>query len=184
MENGTSKKASSLKIITAAALVLTYVAVLYLAVNPKVSNEYRLYYIDKTSRRWPGQSGYDIKVGEPVIFNSENDNYKKVDRGRGDVTEEGVGIESDLAVIYLDSIPAGDYDVTFTFAPSDIKDIIDIRVTGCEDEEEFFADPSYDTVVTIPISLEDAPEDNVIQIIISSDSYEEILLKEVTVDEA
>ncbi len=186
MENGNANTLSKVKLIISAALVLTYIAVLYLALNPDVTNEYRAYYIDEISKRWPGQSGYDCVIGEPIVFNEDSGDLKKIDRGRSDATEEGVFIEPDLTVIYLDSVPEGDYVVTLTFGPSDIDDMIDISVTGCSFSEQFVPDHQSDNIVQIPISLhrDEGSEDNLVTIRITSGYHEDILLKEVVLDEA
>ena len=101
-------------------------------------------------------------------------------------TEEGVFIEPDLTVIYLDSVPEGDYVVTLTFGPSDIDDMIDISVTGCSFSEQFVPDHQSDNIVQIPISLhrDEGSEDNLVTIRITSGYHEDILLKEVVLDEA
>lgn len=186
MEDCNTKTFSTLKIIISAVLVMTYFAVLYLALNPDVTNEYRAYYIDKISRRWPGQNGYDQETGKAMIFNEDSDDLKKIDRGRSDATEDGVYIEPDLTVIYLDCVPEGDHVVTITFAPSDIDEMIDIAVTGSDNSVQFVPEHNEDTIIEIPISLDRnvAPEDNLITIRITSGAHEDILLKEVVLDGA
>ena len=186
MEEDGSKTLSAIKLILAAILIVLYLIVLFLSLKPDITNEYRLYYIDKTSKRWPGQDGYDCTIGQTITFDDQSSDLKKIDRGRRDASGEGCLIEPDLTVIYLASMPQGDYVVTMEFAPSEIDELIDVSVTGCSFSEQFVPDSRGDSVVEIPISLNRnaSPEDNLITIRISSGSHDLIMLKEVTVNAA
>ena len=56
----------------AAALLGYYLVILYLGMNPKTSQGYRAFYLDREIAVWPGESGIDIVPGQIITFESES----------------------------------------------------------------------------------------------------------------
>lgn len=55
-------------------LAAFYCIILWKGIHPEVSQEYRMYFIDRTIEQWPGNGQLHIEMGEPV--NSEDGTLK------------------------------------------------------------------------------------------------------------
>lgn len=67
-------------ILGMAALITFYGYCLYVSVNPKVSNAYRLYYLEKISSS-PHTSSYNYKPGERIITSRSDSNPHYLSKG-------------------------------------------------------------------------------------------------------
>ncbi len=82
-------------------LVSFYSYVFYLALHPKVSIEYDLYYIQKKLRYWSNGSGLDYQRGHKVVF---SDNVSYVSRAGWSYPEKfGTWSDGDVAELFVKS---------------------------------------------------------------------------------
>ena len=82
-------------------LVSFYSYVFYLALHPKVSAEYDLYYIQKKLRHWSNGSGLDYQRGHKVVF---SDNVSYVSRAGWSYPEKfGTWSDGDVAELFIKS---------------------------------------------------------------------------------
>ncbi len=94
-------------------LLLSYLVILFLAMNPKVSDEYRMFYIDRTLKYYIKDGGLkNFKTNQWFMYNSSSDS-QLMNMGTGwSNPEENVtwtnGNES-VVYFYLDSNPNGNY---------------------------------------------------------------------------
>lgn len=71
--------------------------------HPSVSEEYRLYYIEKELIDWPGDGGLVYTLGEELLFGAENEQpSKSVGSGWSAREERGIWTMGREAVLYLD----------------------------------------------------------------------------------
>lgn len=95
-----------------AILVISYFVILYISINPNVSWEYKLYYIEKETDIWPGNHGYDYELGTKIETRLENkQNCKRFGKGWGEYTEEGLWSNGKKSNIYFGNLP--NKDLTF-----------------------------------------------------------------------
>ena len=65
-------------------LLTFYLFLLLSGIHPKVSLEYRMYYVDRTLANWPGNGGLQYEPGEPLSFCMiSKDPYRIRRRGKG-----------------------------------------------------------------------------------------------------
>ena len=86
-------------------LILSYIGILYLAKNPSVCIEYKLYYIDKTLNDWPGYGGLSYKLGDNVNFGMDSDkdaSQKRKGAGWIDLGENGLWTNEYESILFFD----------------------------------------------------------------------------------
>ena len=90
-------------------LVSFYLVIMVLAIKPNISWEYELYYITKETDVWPGNNGYEYKLGDKIRTVLENREFcKRLGKGWGNIEEDGCWSKEDESKIYFSSIPAKD----------------------------------------------------------------------------
>lgn len=119
-------------------LVVAYVAVAGLALNPDVSPEYRQYYVEGNVESWPGENGLDYEPGTRLYFgaNASNETVELEHRGKGWSAKESWGAwsrgtEAHLVFI-LDDRPSSGLNLSVNatgFAENDTQ-IADVVVNG------------------------------------------------------
>lgn len=108
-------------------LVVSYFVILYVSINPNTSWEYKLYYIDKETEVWPGNNGYDYKIGTRIETNLENkENCKRFGKGWGEYAEEGLWSKGEASSIYFGNLPSKDLKFEIKFSKCLLKDYIEV----------------------------------------------------------
>lgn len=84
-------------------LILVYLLILWRGMHPTVSDEYRLYYIEKELIDWPGDGGLMYTLGDELLFGVEIEQpSKSVGHGWSAREERGIWTIGGEAVLYLD----------------------------------------------------------------------------------
>ncbi len=83
-----------------------YAAVLAASMNPEVSWEYQMFYIDQSAERFAADGEYSYVTGEVITTESDSaDNLVRFDKGWSSPEPDGMWTDGNTAVIYFDNIP-------------------------------------------------------------------------------
>lgn len=127
-------------------LFIWYCIILIDSLNPKVSLEYKMHYIEKTLIDWPGDNGLNYKLGSKLMFGTEYNNMAKC-RGNGwyqaekkanwtsekceiylNITNDAINDDKEMELVLQAAVPKSEVSVNIngknisTFKPNENRD--------------------------------------------------------------
>lgn len=92
-------------------LILYYLNTLFNIARPNVCKEYKMYYITKELKDWPGYNGLNYKLGTQLMFKNTSGNVAKC-KGEGwNETEESGTWTKEKAMLYLNVLDGAEESI-------------------------------------------------------------------------
>lgn len=103
--------------ITSVLLFVFYILVLFLSFKPKVSMEYKSFYIDKELKSWGSNDSFSYTLGTPLKFYMPNEEiYSRISNGWSNLETDGCWTDGNAAKIFFKDLPNKDINISILVA--------------------------------------------------------------------